>query len=158
MSVKTHVTQCCSCLFVSGRTVVYRSHYKRPQFVPKIDFGGPNYSLQRLMLRLMLTGPAVLCPAVLCWRLERPSRTPSTCVAWQLQHWCYCFIVVLWIYISVKLFTLFNCLRFFVFENNNCVALWLYQCISSPLLLQSTSVYFSMSIWCVVYPFKFIHR
>jgi len=47
--------------FVSGRTVVYRSHYKRPQFPPKIDFGGPNYRLQRLMLRLMLTGPAGLC-------------------------------------------------------------------------------------------------
>jgi len=74
--------QCCSCLFVSGRTVVYRSHFKRPQFPPKIDFGGPNCRLQRLMLRLMLTGPAGLC-----WRLDRPGRTPSTCVAWQLQHW-----------------------------------------------------------------------
>jgi len=38
--------QCCSCLFVSGRTVVYCSHYKRPQFLPKVDFGGPNYWLQ----------------------------------------------------------------------------------------------------------------
>jgi len=57
--------QCCrprpSCFFVSGRTVVYRSQYKRPQFPPKVDFGGPNYRLQRLMLRLMLTGPAGLC-------------------------------------------------------------------------------------------------
>jgi len=77
-------TQCCSCLFVSGRTVVYRSHYKRPKFPAKIDFGGPNYNLQRLMLRLMLTGPAGLC-----WRLDRPNRTPSTCVAWQLQHCVY---------------------------------------------------------------------
>jgi len=34
------------------------------------------------MLLLMLT-----CPAGLCWGLDRPSRTPSTCVAWQLQHW-----------------------------------------------------------------------
>jgi len=75
-------TQSCSCLFVSGRTVVYRSHYKRPQFPPKIDFGSPNYRLQRLRLRLRLTGPAGLC-----WRLDRPGRTPSTCVAWQLQHW-----------------------------------------------------------------------
>jgi len=38
--------QWCSCLFVSGRTVVYRSHYKRPEFPPKVDFGGPNYRLQ----------------------------------------------------------------------------------------------------------------
>jgi len=76
--------QCCSCLFVSGRTVVYRSHYKRPQFPPKIDFGRPNYRLQRLMLRFMLTGPAGLC-----WQLDRPGRTPSTCVAWQLQHWAW---------------------------------------------------------------------
>jgi len=75
-------TQCCSCLFVHGRTVVYRSHYKPPQFPPKIDFGGLNYSLQRLMLRLMLTGPAGLY-----WGLDRPNRTPSCCVAWQLQHW-----------------------------------------------------------------------
>jgi len=37
--------QCCSCLFVSSRTVVYRSHYKRPQFPPRVDFGGPNYRL-----------------------------------------------------------------------------------------------------------------
>jgi len=35
-----------SCLFVSGRTVVYRNRYKRPQFPPKVDFGGPNYRLQ----------------------------------------------------------------------------------------------------------------
>jgi len=61
--------------------VVYRSHYKRPQFPPKIDFGGPNYRIQRLMLRVMLTGPAGLC-----WRSDRPGRTPSTCVAWHLQH------------------------------------------------------------------------
>jgi len=27
----------------------------------KVDFGGPNYRLKRLMLRLMLTGPAGLC-------------------------------------------------------------------------------------------------
>jgi len=59
--VRSHHNQCCSCLFVSGRTVVYSSHYKRPQFPPKIDFGAPNYRLQRLMLRLMLTGPAGLC-------------------------------------------------------------------------------------------------
>jgi len=39
-----HYWQCCSCLFVSGRTVVYRSRYKRPQFPPKVDFGGPNYN------------------------------------------------------------------------------------------------------------------
>jgi len=39
-------TQCCSCLFVSGRTVVYRSQYKRPQFQPRVAFGGPNYRLQ----------------------------------------------------------------------------------------------------------------
>jgi len=71
--------QCCSCLFVSGRTVIYRSYYKRPQFPPKIDFGGPNYKLQRLLLRLMLTGPARLLTV-------RPAgRTRSTCVAWQLQ-------------------------------------------------------------------------
>jgi len=39
--------QCCSCcLFVSGRTVVYRSHYIRPQFPPKVDFGGLSYRLQ----------------------------------------------------------------------------------------------------------------
>jgi len=38
--------QCCSCLFVSGRTVVYRGHYKQPQFPPKVDFCGPNYRLQ----------------------------------------------------------------------------------------------------------------
>jgi len=76
--------QCCSCLFVSGRTVVYRGQYKRPQCPPKIDFGGPNYRLQRLMMHLMLTGPAGLC-----WRLERPGRTPSTSVAWQLQHWVW---------------------------------------------------------------------
>jgi len=81
LNVDNEPTQCCSCLFVSGRTVVYRSYYKRPQFSPKIDFGGPNYRLQRLMLRLMWTGPAGLC-----WRLDRPGRTPSTCVAWQLQH------------------------------------------------------------------------
>jgi len=45
-----HCWQCCSCLFVFGRTVVYRSHYKRPQFPPEVGFGGPNYRLQRLML------------------------------------------------------------------------------------------------------------
>jgi len=38
--------QCCSYLFVSGRTLVYLSHYKRPQFPPKVDFGGPNYRLK----------------------------------------------------------------------------------------------------------------
>jgi len=38
--------QCCSCLFASGRTVVYRSHYTRPQFPPKVGFVGPNYRLQ----------------------------------------------------------------------------------------------------------------
>jgi len=54
-------SECCSCFFVFGRTVVYRSHYKRPQFAPKVDFGGPNYRLQRLLVRLMLTGPAGLC-------------------------------------------------------------------------------------------------
>jgi len=32
-------------------TVVYRSRYKRPQFPPKIDFGGPNNRLQRLIYR-----------------------------------------------------------------------------------------------------------
>jgi len=80
--IRRGCVQCCSCLFVSGRTVVYRSHYKRPQFLPKVEFGGPNYRLQRLMLRLMLTGLAGLC-----WLLDRPGRTPSTCVAWQLQHW-----------------------------------------------------------------------
>jgi len=37
-------TQCCSCLFISGRTVVYWGQYKQPQFPPKIDFSGPNYS------------------------------------------------------------------------------------------------------------------
>jgi len=37
--------QCCSCLLVSVRTVVYGSHYKRPQFPSKVDFGGPNYRL-----------------------------------------------------------------------------------------------------------------
>jgi len=42
---KTTHNQCCSYLFHSGRTVVYRSHYKRPQFPPKVDFGGPNYRL-----------------------------------------------------------------------------------------------------------------
>jgi len=31
---------------IFGRTVVYRSHYKRPQFPPKVDFGGPNNRLQ----------------------------------------------------------------------------------------------------------------
>jgi len=82
LSSQNSVSQCCSCLFFLCRTVVYRSHYKRPQFLPKIDFGGPNYRLHRLMLRLMLTGPARLC-----WRLDRPCRTPSCCVAWQLQHW-----------------------------------------------------------------------
>jgi len=53
--------QCCSCLFVSGRTVVYRGQYKRPQFPLKIDFGSPNYNLQRLLMRLILTSPAGLC-------------------------------------------------------------------------------------------------
>jgi len=33
------------------------------------------------MLRLMLAGPAGFC-----WRLDRPGRTLSCCVAWQLQH------------------------------------------------------------------------
>jgi len=75
------------CLFVSGRTVVYRSHYKRPQFPPKVDFGVPSYRLKRLLLRLMLTGPAGLC-----WRLNWPGRTPSCCVAWQLQHCVFVFI------------------------------------------------------------------
>jgi len=61
----------------------YRSHYRRPQFPPKVDFGGPNNRLQAyVLLRLMLAGPAGLC-----WRLDRPGRTPSCCVAWQLQHW-----------------------------------------------------------------------
>jgi len=79
------VTLVCSAvvvfLFLAGLSV-YRSHYKRPPFLPKVNFGGPNYRLQRLMLRLMLTGPAGLC-----WQLDRPDRTPSICVAWQLQHW-----------------------------------------------------------------------
>jgi len=44
--VSVSTDQCCSCLFVSGRTVVYRSHYKRPQFPLKVDFGGPYYRLQ----------------------------------------------------------------------------------------------------------------
>jgi len=44
--LKVTYLQCCSCLFVSGRTVVYRSHYKRPQFFPKVDIGGPHHRLQ----------------------------------------------------------------------------------------------------------------
>jgi len=44
------VSQCSHCssgvFYVSGRTVVYRNHYKRPQFPPKVHFGGPNYRLQ----------------------------------------------------------------------------------------------------------------
>jgi len=56
-----------------------------PKFPPKIDFGGPNYRQQRLMLRLTLTGPAGLC-----WQLDRQGRTPSCCVAWQLQHCLWC--------------------------------------------------------------------
>jgi len=55
--------QCCSCLFVSGGTVVYRSHYKWPQLPPKVDFGGPNYRLQ-----------ASLVASHVDW----PSRTLST--------------------------------------------------------------------------------
>jgi len=43
---RIHYKQGCSCPFVCGRTVVYRSHYKRPQFPPKVCFGGPNYRLQ----------------------------------------------------------------------------------------------------------------
>jgi len=38
-------TQCCSCIFVSGRTLLY-SHNNCPQFPPKINFGGPSYRLQ----------------------------------------------------------------------------------------------------------------
>jgi len=38
--------QCCSCLFFTGSTVVYRIHYIRPQFPPEVDFCGPNYRLQ----------------------------------------------------------------------------------------------------------------
>jgi len=36
--------QCCSCLFVSGRAVVYTIWFTglRPQFPPKINFGGPK--------------------------------------------------------------------------------------------------------------------
>jgi len=61
-----HCIQCCSCLFVSGWTVVYRSHYNRPQFPPKVYFDGPNYRLQEshvashvdLPSTLLLTGHA----------------------------------------------------------------------------------------------------
>jgi len=42
----TSAAQCCSCFFYSGRTVVYRNHYKRPQFSLKVYFGGRNYRLQ----------------------------------------------------------------------------------------------------------------
>jgi len=37
--------QCCSCLFICGRTVVDRNHYKRPQFAPEVFYGGPKYKL-----------------------------------------------------------------------------------------------------------------
>jgi len=43
---RAHSTQGCSCFFISGRTVVYKSHYKRPQFPLKVDFGGSNYRLE----------------------------------------------------------------------------------------------------------------
>jgi len=95
MRVSVSVTLSAVVVFFSGRTVVYRSHYKRPQLTPKIDFGGTNYRLQCLMLRLMLTGRAGLC-----WRLDRPGRTPSTCVAWQLQHWWLC-VCVSRIYVQI---------------------------------------------------------
>jgi len=41
-------------LFISGWTVVYKSHYKRPQFPPKVEFGGPYSTwdgIQRLNMR-----------------------------------------------------------------------------------------------------------
>jgi len=111
-------TQCCSWLFVAGRTVVYRSHYKRPQFPPKVDFGGPNYNrLQRLMLRLMLTGPAGIC-----WLLDRPGRTPFCCVAWQLQHWAY--LVLLFIFFQSVLSFYHNTLQ--VFTANKQSQSWIY--------------------------------
>jgi len=50
--------QCCSCLFVSGRTVVYRSHYKLPQFPPKVDFGGPNNRLQTSLVSSHVDWPS----------------------------------------------------------------------------------------------------
>jgi len=36
-TVQVTSRQCCSCLFASGRTVVYRSHFKQPQFPTKIE-------------------------------------------------------------------------------------------------------------------------
>jgi len=95
-SLHLHI-QCCSCLFVSGRTVVYRCHYKRPQFPPKVEVGGPTYRLQRLMLPLMLTSPAGLC-----WQLDWPGRTLSRCGAWQLQHCSYLPLYNMLVYLNVN--------------------------------------------------------
>jgi len=52
-----------------------------PNFHTKLTLAAPTIGYRRIMLRLMLTGPVRLC-----WRLDRPGRTPSCCAAWQLQH------------------------------------------------------------------------
>jgi len=83
-----NIEQCCRCLFVSGRTVVYRSHYKRPQSPHKVDFGGPNYRLQASHVashvdwpsRTMLTVRPVRQDGVL------PRRRTTTAMIWRRRR------------------------------------------------------------------------
>jgi len=42
-------------LFLAGLWFT-RAIINGPNFLPKVDFGGPSYRIQGLMLRLMLTG------------------------------------------------------------------------------------------------------
>jgi len=61
--------------------VVSRSHYKQPQFPPKVDFSGTSYyKLQASHVASHVDWPSRTL------QLKQPGRTPSCCVTWQLQH------------------------------------------------------------------------
>jgi len=84
-------TQCYSCLFVSGRTVAYRSHFIRPQFPPKVDFGAANSRLQASHLAFHVDWPSrTLLTVRPAWQdgvLPRRMTNYSTAYAYMYFVW-----------------------------------------------------------------------
>jgi len=82
VSAIRHVVCMCSAvvifLFLAGLWST-GANTNSPNFHPKLTLAAPTIGY---MLRLMLTDPAWLCS-----RLNRPDRTESCRVLWQLQSW-----------------------------------------------------------------------
>jgi len=92
-----YLKQCCSCLFVSGRTVVYRSHYKRPQFPPKVCFGDPNYNrLEASHVASHVDWPSRTLLTV------RPARQDTVLLYLPVRVFQESSIISLWLYISYQ--------------------------------------------------------